>query len=205
MKTIAPPDIPPALRALLPAILWGVCIPSAMAKGERLFRQGRTPEHMFYVASGELILQRQGAQGDNVVLQRTRQGFVAEASLQSARYHCDAMVTAAGQVVAVPVDAIRHMLASDPAFAMRWMAMLNQELKRLRLQCERLSLKGVKSRLLHLLETEGQHGSLPLGAGLKSLAAELGVTHEALYRAVAELEGKRVLEREDGCLRIVRS
>jgi CRP/FNR family transcriptional regulator, dissimilatory nitrate respiration regulator len=72
---------------------------------------------------------------------------------------------------------------------------LNHELMRLRLQCERLSLKGVRDRLFHLIETEGQGGKLPLGAGLKSMAAELGVSHEALYRTVAELEKRGLLRR----------
>jgi hypothetical protein len=37
-----------------------------------------------------------------------------------------------------------------------------------------------------------------LGAGLKLMASELGVTHEALYRTVAGLEKQGVLRREDG-------
>lgn len=158
---------------------------------------------MVYVTSGEVVLQRPGAHGENIVLQRARQGFVAEASLQSDRYHCDAIVTSSGELVAIPIASILQALLADPAFAMRWMGMLNQELKRLRLQCERLSMKGVKSRVFHLLETEGRGGTLPIGAGLKSMAAELGVTHEALYRAVAELEKKGILRREAGCLRII--
>lgn len=78
--------------------------------------------------------------------------------------------------------------------------MLKRELKRLRAQCERLSLKGVRVCLLHLIESEGQHGRLPLGAGLKSMALELGVTHEALYRTVAAMEKQGLLKREDGQL-----
>jgi CTP-dependent riboflavin kinase len=75
--------------------------------------------------------------------------------------------------------------------------MLNKELKRLRAQCERLSLKSVKDRLLHLIETEGEDGKLALGTGLKSIAAELSVSHEALYRTVSDLEKNDVLYRED--------
>jgi len=167
-------------------------------KGERLFPQGKKPKQMFYVSSGEVVLQRLGTQGENLVLQRARQCFVAEASLQSSSYHCDAMVTVSGELVAIPLELVRHALLTDPAFAMRWMGMLNKELKRLRAQCERLSLKGVRDRLLHLIESEGLSGRLPLGAGLKSIALELGVTHEALYRTVAEMEKKGVLRREDG-------
>lgn len=155
---------------------------------------------MLFVSQGEVVLQRLGAQGEIVVLQRTQHGFIAEASLHSTRYHCDAVVTRSGEVVSIPLEAIRKALHSDPDFAGRWIAMLNQEVKRLRAQCERLSKKGVKERLLHLIETEGNNGQLALGSDLKSLAAELGVTHEALYRAVAELERSNILARRDGYL-----
>ncbi len=158
---------------------------------------------MLFVSSGEVVLQRLGAQGEIVVLQRTREGFIAEASLQSARYHCDALVTRSGEFVSVPLAAVRQTLHSDSAFASRWIAMLNREVRRLRAQCERLSKKGVKERLLHLIETEGKNGQLALGSDLKSLAAELGVTHEALYRAVADLERASILARREGILRLL--
>lgn len=191
-------QLPQALQDLLPEALQSLCAWLSFTKGERLFPQGKKPVCMFYVDSGEVVLQRLGTQGEALVLQRARQCFVAEASLQSARYHCDAMVTVSGELVAIPIETLRHALQADPAFALRWMAMLNRELKRLRAQCERLSLKGVRDRLLHLIESEGIGGRLPLGTGLKSIALELGVTHEALYRTVAALEKKGVLRREDG-------
>jgi CRP-like cAMP-binding protein len=155
---------------------------------------------MLFITCGEVVLQRLGRQGESVVLQRTRRGFVGEASLESARYHCDAVVTMSGEVVAIPIESIRQALASDSGFASRWIAMLNQEVKRLRGQCERLSMRGVKERLLHLIETEGREGRLPFDSGLKSIASELGVTHEALYRAVAELEKNGVLRRQENFL-----
>jgi len=157
---------------------------------------------MFYVTGGEVILQRPGSHGENVVLQRVRQGFVAEASLQSSKYHCDAVVTISGAVVSLPIESIKQALRADSVFAMRWIGMLNHELVRLRLRCERLSIKGVRNRLLHLIDTAGQGGRLPLGAGLKLMASELGVTHEALYRTVAELEKKGLLHRQDGQIAI---
>lgn len=183
--------------------LRSACTGLPCVRGDRLFIQGKQPEHMFFVASGEVVLQRLSFQGEYLVLQRARKGFVAEASLQSPRYHCDAVITVSGHLLGIPVEPIRQALLADSAFAMRWMGMLNHELKRLRGQCERLSLKGVSNRLRHLIETEGQNGRLPLGAGLKSIAAELGVTHEALYRTVAELEKQGLLRREEGHIWVV--
>lgn len=195
--------LPETLKALLPTALRQLCSFRSYARGDILFKLGKKPVQMLFVSHGEVVLQRLGVQGETVVLQRTRQGFIAEASLQSARYHCDAVATRSGELVSIPLEPIKQALYSDPAFAIRWIAMLNHEVKRLRAQCERLSKKGVKERLLHLIETEGNKGQLALGSDLKSLAAELGVTHEALYRSVADLERSNILIRRDGSLTLV--
>jgi CRP-like cAMP-binding protein len=189
-------DVPTALRSVLPDALLVHCSLTHRLKGERLFLTGAKPVSMFYVSLGEVVLERLGRQGEWLVLQRTRAGFVAEASLQSTRYHCDARVLVDAEVTRVEIAPLREALVRDAAFAARWIGMLNLELRRLRLQCERLSLNRVQDRLLHLIETEGQGGRLPLGAGLKSLAGQLGVTHEALYRCVASLEKSQDLKRE---------
>ena len=200
MSDTAEKRLPEPLHKLLPAEVQALCAASPCARGDLLFKQGKKPTEMLYVTRGEVVLQRLGRQGASVVLQRTRRGFIGEASLNSVRYHCDAVVTMSGEVVAIPLAAIKQALAADSGFAGRWIAMLNQEVKRLRAQCQRLSMRGVAERLLHLIETEGSEGRLPLGGGLKSMASELGVSHEALYRAVAELEKKGVLQRRDNFL-----
>ncbi|WP_310611410.1 hypothetical protein [Limnohabitans sp.] len=61
-------------------------------------------------------------------------------------------------------------------------------------------MKSVKDRVLHLINTEGKNGEYRVNTGLKSLAGELGVTHEALYRTLAALEKAKAIRREDGCL-----
>lgn len=191
------------LAELLPADLLAACVTSSHAKGERLFSAGEKPTYMFFIGSGEVLLERMGRQGESIVLQRTRHGIVSEASLQSARYHCNGKVIAPSEITGVPIHRITAALASDPAFSSRWIGMLNREVKRLRLQCERLSLHKVQDRLLHFLETEGQRGKYPLGSGLKSLAGELGVTHEALYRCVAAMEKKGILQRDGEHLKMI--
>ncbi|CAN5907090.1 Crp/Fnr family transcriptional regulator [soil metagenome] len=198
-------SLPDTLRKLLTPSLTAALSANELRKGETLFRQRHRPRYMHFVVGGEIVLERIGEGGDPVVLQRVRQGFVAEASLQSGSYHCDAVVTSPGWAIAVPIDPLKAELATDSAFALRWIGMLNAEVRRLRAQCERMSLKGVGKRLLHLVETEGVEGRLPIGSGLKSLATELAVSHEALYRAVAALEKSGVIIRESGGLMLVRT
>jgi CRP-like cAMP-binding protein len=190
------------LHALLPKQLIDTCVEIAAPKGACLFTAGEKPTHMFFVVSGEVVLERPGLQGATVILQRTRRGFMGEASLKSPSYHCHGQVVANSRIVRVPIRALREALDTDPAFSGRWITMLNKEVRRLRLQCERLSLTKVQARLLHLLETEGESGAYPIGAGIKSMAGELGVTHEALYRCIYAMEKDGVLTRGGGFLRL---
>jgi len=188
------------LHALLPKQLIASCEELEFLKGALLFKAGQNPARMYFVLSGEVVLERPGLQGTSVILQRTRRGFVSEASLKSSKYHCHGQVVANSKIIQLPIQEIRDAIDRDTAFAGRWIAMLNMEVKRLRLQCERLSLGKVQDRLVHLLETEGINGHYPIGAGIKSLASELGVTHEALYRCIYAMEKQGKLQRENDVL-----
>ena len=197
MKSIV---LPPTLKILLPPEIQGECEAGLVKKQDRVFLAGDMPVWMFYVISGEVTLERSGMHGESVVLQRTRQGFISEASLKVARYHCDAVAISDTHVIKVPVKALTQSLDQDPSFASRWINMLNSEVRRLRLHLERLNMKSIRDRLIHLIETEGKDGKFPIPSGLKTLAGELGVTHEALYRAIAALQSEGLLKKEDGRL-----
>jgi CRP-like cAMP-binding protein len=177
-----------------------LCKGAYYKKHQRLFVTGERPQWMFYVVNGEVTLERTGLQGESVVLQRTRLGFVSEASLKVSKYHCDALAITDTAVIKVPAKELANVLDRDPDFASRWIDMLNIEVRRLRLHCERLSMKSVKDRVLHLIDTEGKNGQFRVNTGLKSLAGELGVSHEALYRTLALLEKSKTIMREEGLL-----
>jgi len=65
-----------------------------------------------------------------------------------------------------------------------------------------LALRGAAERIEHYIESEGEDGRLELTCTRKAWAAELGLTHEALYRALAGLErsGKISLAQRKGHL-----
>jgi CRP-like cAMP-binding protein len=196
-------QLPQDLLTLLPQPLHALCKMEHYKRNTLLFKIGQHPKWMFFVLMGEVTLERIGMQGNSIVLQRTQRGFVSEASLQSIAYHCDAHVARAADVVCVPVTALLSSLQQDATFALRWIGMCNREIKHLRLQRERMSLKTVQEKLFHLIETEGQTGAYDVGSGLKTLASELGVTHEALYRTLASLEKAGRLDRVSGKLVLV--
>ena len=74
---------------------------------------------------------------------------------------------------------------------------------RLRTQSERLGLKDIRSKLIHLIETEGKDGMLALQSDYKSLASELGITHEALYRAISKMESDGLIDKTSNSLRLI--
>lgn len=91
-------ELPVELKELLPPRLHARCANGRYARGTTLFETGRRPAFMFYVASGEVTLERHGIHGEPVVMQRCRRGFVGEASLHSSRYHCDARVVTDAEI-----------------------------------------------------------------------------------------------------------
>ena len=187
----------PTLEKLLPPQLLTQCEPLSCIQGTTLFLTGVRPEWMYFVCEGEVVLERHGQNGEVANLQRCQEGFVGEASLTSAAYHCDARTTVPSEIVRIPVRELRKALKQDFGFAERWIQMLSSEVRRLRLQNERLSLPKVERRILHLIETEGRGGRYTLGCSLKQLAKQLAVTHEALYRALAQLEKTRQILRTE--------
>jgi len=179
--------------AHVPLALRGAARVHALAAGETLFRQGDRPKAMFCVLVGEVRLLRRSREGAEVILQRSRGGFFAEASLESKAYHCDAVAVIEGRLLAFPIRAFREALESDAAFRNVWMALLAREVRTLRARCERLSLHGAEARILHAIESEGTAGTLVLAQSRKAWAAELGLTHEALYRTLARLQAEGTL------------
>lgn len=174
----------------------------AVPKTAQLFARGDRPQAMYFIVSGEIHLVRSSLTGDQVVLQRAQRGFLAEASLDQTRYHCDAIAVRPSELLNIPRKAFREALA-DGAFSKLWMAYLSGELRRVRAQTERLALKTADARVVHYVETEGNNGSLVLNGSKKDWANELGLTHEALYRTLARMEQRGVLRVRDGTLTIL--
>ena len=195
--------IPELLKEILPKGLLGQCHAHHFEKGDYLFHQGKKPEYMFFIVSGEAVLTRISSHGEPTILQRCKGGFVSEASLLVDAYHCDAIATHNGQAITLPIKSLRDALA-DSKFSMKWVQLLSKEIMRLRTQSERLGLKDIRSKLIHLIETEGKQGVLKLQSDFKSIASEIGVTHEALYRAIATLEKEGFLEKNPNSLELLK-
>ena len=155
----------------------------AVADGAYLFRRDDPVSALFVVAEGRIDLLRYSEAGAVIVLQRAGpDDLLAEASLFSERYHCDAVAVGSTSVLCIPKRELRARLRSDPDFAEAWAHHLGGEIQIMRLRSEILSLKTVAARLDAWL---AWHGSPPAKGEWKQLAHQIGVSAEALYRELA--------------------
>jgi CRP-like cAMP-binding protein len=171
-------------------------------RGEQLFRRGEEPRSMFYVISGEARLKRNSPAGAEVIFQRARRGFLAEASLDQPAYHCDGVIAEKTRLLIVPIADFRALLSNENVQIL-WLRHLGNELRRMRAQSERLALRSASDRIIHFIETEGRNGKLLLSQSKKSWAAELGLTHEALYRALRSMTENGILRITGTCIEVV--
>lgn len=153
--------------------------------GRPLFHRGDSVKEMHFVLAGSINLVRHQREGSILILQRAGPGSIlAEASLYSETYHCDAIASGSADIRAYPKAGIKKLLAKSPEFTDVWANYLAQELQRSRLRSEILSLKTVAQRLDAWIAWNG--GKLPDKGEWKLLANQIGVSPEALYREVAK-------------------
>lgn len=171
--------------------------PMDISKGQRIFCFGDEANAVYHILEGEVCLTRFSPEGGEIVLYRAREGdFLAEASLFGTHYHCDAICTRSGRCLQLPVTVLRDCLSNNPDFAMEWIAILSRNLRRQRAAQERLGLKSLRMRVIHYLVDRGKEGRVELNQPIIRWAAELGASHEALYRTLAEMEREGILQRQ---------
>ena len=190
--------------AVMPDSLKSAAETCEFASGDRLFEIGAKPVSMFYVLNGEVRLMRFSVGGAEMLLQRTRCGFIAKASMDASSYHCHAIAAEQSTVLRFPLIAFRRTIEGDAIFRSTWISDLSREVRTTLAQCERLSLKNAAERVLHFLETEGENGVLILTQTRKAWATELGLSHEALYRTLTRLEKEGTILVKDNVIRICR-
>lgn len=188
----------------LPDLLRRLAREAALEKGRFLFYSGEPAAAVYRVLAGEVHLLRHGPDGGAVVVQRARPGdFLAEASLFSDRYHCDALCVRPSRCLRLPADTLAQALAAQPGFALEWVALLSRHLRLQRAAQERLALRSTRARIVHYLVERGEDGRVTLEQPLTHWAQELGVSREALYRTLAKMEREGMLRREARTLALI--
>jgi CRP/FNR family transcriptional regulator, dissimilatory nitrate respiration regulator len=193
-------------RAWLPASVRTAGIERILKAGQPLFRQGSRTVGLYEVVKGKVRLVRVDRSGREAVLHSASPGeTIAEASLFSSTYHCDAIASTNAVVRLYPKTAIQAEFQRDPKVAQAFMAMLARQVMDLRTSLEQRNIYSARDRIRHYfavnLRADGRSVALP--GTLKELAANLGLSHEALYRTLAEMQGDGEIERVKRKIRLL--
>ena len=175
---------------------------------EILFHSGDQTAGLYEVIQGKVHLVRVDRSGREAILQLASAGdTLAEASLFSATYHCDAIATTDAVVRLYPKTILLRELERDPKLLHAFAALLAQQVMTLRTRLEGRNIHSARDRIRHFLvvnvAADGRTVALP--ETLKDLAAELGLTHEALYRTLARMEADGEIKRVGGTIKIGRA
>ena len=192
----------------LPAAVRAAAIDRKLKAGEALFRLGDKTAGLFEIIAGRVRLARVDRAGHEIVLHVAGRGeTLAEASLFSPAYHCDAIASTDALVRIYPKPALLAAFDKDPKAAQAFTATLARQVMNLRTRIEQRNIRSARERVRHFLKLNvGVDGrTVALRGTLKDLAAELGLTHEALYRTLAALERSGAIKRTKGKITLARA
>lgn len=167
------------------------------AAGMCLFRQGDAARGLFVLEAGRVRLLRHTPDGNEVILHTARPGeSLAEASLFAEHYHCDAVALEDSVALLAPKERLRALLRTRPEAAEILFATLARQVRELRARLELRNIRRAEDRVLAALRLRaGEDGEVVLTGTWKDMAAELGLTHETLYRALARLTRRGIIRR----------
>jgi CRP-like cAMP-binding protein len=180
----------------------------ALDAGQTLFRRGARTVGLYKVVRGKVRLARFDRAGREVVLHTASAGeTIAEASLFSPTYHCDAIATTDAVVRLYPKALVLAELQRNPQVAREFMAVLARQVMTLRTSLEQRNIRSARDRVRHYLTVDSAPDgrTVHLVGSLKDLAARLGLTHEALYRTLSDMEKNGEIERRAGKIRFLKS
>ena len=175
--------------------------------GQVLFHSGSKSNGLYEVVSGTVRLVRTDRSGREAVLQVACAGdSLAEASLFSSSYHCDAIATTEAVVRLYPKALLLADLQRDPEIAKSFAAILARQVMTLRTRLERRNIHSARDRVRHFLTVNAgaDARTVVLPGTIKELAADLGLTHEALYRTLARMEADGEITRAGTVIKIER-
>lgn len=175
--------------------------------GEVLFLEGRPVKHIYHLIKGEVKLIVQPETHRQLVLYRVMEGEVfCIDHLVCPEYNYTAIAVTRSELEVVAVEHVIRDVREDSEVALRLIRCVSDRHYQLRVNFERLGIQSASRRVLHLLQTMAHHlGStlIDVAGQLKGLADDLNLTHEAVYRALRELEEQGSIRREKGLIQLI--
>jgi CRP-like cAMP-binding protein len=178
-----------------------------LARGEPLFRQGEPATAVFLIVRGRLRMIRHLASGDRMTIHTGRMGeLFAEGALFSDVYQCDAVAAEPTQVRACGKAEILAAIGGSPSTMLALLEQITHLLHHARAMLELRNIRSADRRVLqHLRLSASKEGAVAFDRPLLEVAEDLGLTHEAYYRALAALARAGTINRTGRTIRLVSS
>ena len=147
-----------------------------------LFRQGDSTRGLFFLLNGAIHLQRVTEAGHQVLVLKAVPGETfAEASLFHRSYHCSAVAKKSSKVIECAKRAVITRYREDPDFSLSMCKRFAHQVQHTRARLELYSIRSADDRVLQAV-VDGM-----LKDNVKSLAHEIGLSPEVVYRSLASL------------------
>ena len=182
------------------------CRYKSLEQGEILFHQSDSVEYIYLVRSGKIRLSRCTVDGNAVVLQLATAGeMIAEASLFSDHYHCQARVEeSVAELRCFDRNKLLDALAQSSDAAMQVLAIFARQIRRQREMLEIRNIRSAKQRIYSFLElaADARRG-VAVRQTYKDMAYQLGLAHETFYRSLKQLEDEGKLRKEVNSIQLL--
>jgi CRP-like cAMP-binding protein len=161
------------------------------APDESIFLEGEPGDGMWLIEHGSVKIFKINPDGDEHILHLLGEGntFNEVAALDGGANPANATALSHASVWLLPASAIRALLASDGALALRVVVLMTRRVRALVSQIEDLALYSVSIRLARFLLKQADDPALS-GPGVTraSIAAHLATTPESISRSLRSLE-----------------
>ena len=178
-----------------------------LARDELLFRQGELTGAVFLILRGRLRMVRNLASGDRITIHTGRTGeLFAEGSLFSDVYQCDAIAAEPTRVRACGKAEMLAAIGDSPSNMLALLEQITRSLHHARAMRELRNIRSANDRVLHHLHlSASKDGTVMFDRPLLEVAEDLGLTHEAYYRALATLARAGEIKRMGRRIRLIKS
>lgn len=176
-------------------------------RGEVLFHEGDPGDALFIVASGAVKVALPSEEGEEAILATLRRGdFLGElALLDGAPRSASAIALEATEMLALPREKFRALVADEPAIREALLVALAREIRRLTTRVAELHFLDLTGRLAaHLARLADEHGErmadgstrlrAPLTQG--DLAAMIGATRQSVNKLLGDFVDEGLLRME---------
>jgi CRP/FNR family transcriptional regulator, dissimilatory nitrate respiration regulator len=168
----------------------------SFADREGIFVVGQRATRMYFVETGCVRLLRALPDGTRAVMHSAASGeWVAESSLYSDFYHCDAVADGASTLSSLSKAALLRLFEAEPHRCLHFSRFLALRLRDLRAMHEIVRMRKAEDRVLHWLHlhASGEPPVVHLRQSWSQVAEDLGLTREALYRTISALKKSRAI------------